>query len=63
MLFVDRVGFGPQVSEHVMTNPRLTLMPKRGDVDWRNDNALAGSGRGLSQDSAVKIYDLASPGP
>jgi hypothetical protein len=41
---IDRIRLGPQVGEHVMSPARRALVPQRGDIDWRHDDAFTRTG-------------------
>src|SRR2546421_13114533 len=47
MRAIDRISFGAQVREHLMTSAGGPLVPERRDVNWREHDALAGARRRL----------------
>ena len=64
MFLVDRVGFAPQVGEHLMTPAASPARAASAEMSiGRNDNAFARAGRGLGQHPAIEVHDLRSTGP
>ena len=60
---IHRVGLGAQVRQHVVSPPRLTFVTHGGDVDRRDDDPLAGPGRGFGEQAAVEVDDLTAARP
>jgi hypothetical protein len=46
-----------------MPATRGAFVAQRGNVDWGNDDALAGTGRGLGEHASVEVDDLAAARP
>src|SRR6266852_2056133 len=60
---VCRIGFHPQMRQHVMSTATLPFRTQRGDIDGSDDDLLSRTRVGLGQDTAVVINDHAATRP
>ena len=60
---INRVSLCPKMREHVMPAPGLALVPKRRDVNGRDDDSLARPRAGLRENASVIINDLTPARP
>src|SRR5262249_4588664 len=60
---IGGVGFGPEMSEHMVAAAALALGPQRRQVDWAENDLLTGPRVGLGQNAAIVVHEHAAAGP
>ena len=63
MTQINRIRLCSEMREHLMALARFAFVPERGDVDGCRDDPLAGTWRGLGEETSIEIHDLAPSGP
>src|SRR5215471_11717004 len=63
MALIDRISLGPQVCKHMMSPAGCSFVSHSADVNRRNYDSLAGTGRGLCKHPSIVIDNLASAWP
>src|SRR5438445_24879 len=60
---ISLIALHPQMRQQVVPLATLALLAEGRDVDWADDNFLAGTGVGLGKNAAVVIDDHAAARP
>lgn len=63
MVSINRIRFGAQVGQHVMSTPHSAFMSQCRDVYWPDDDSFARARRRFGQEAPVEVDYLAAARP